>query len=38
MQIFDDGPDAFGLNPHDDELNFAFNKDVMMDIVRSLTS
>lgn len=37
-QIFDDGPEAFGLNPQDDDLNFAFSKDVMMDIVRSLTS
>ncbi|KKY31945.1 putative rna recognition domain-containing protein [Diaporthe ampelina] len=32
--VFDDGPEAFGLNPQDEDLNFAFNKDVMLDIVR----
>lgn len=34
-QIFDDGPEAFRLNPQDDDLNFAFTKDVMMDIGHS---
>lgn len=37
-QIFDDGVDAYGLNPKDKDLNFAFSKEVMMDILRCMTS
>ncbi|KAK7742501.1 hypothetical protein SLS63_000065 [Diaporthe eres] len=38
LNVFDDGTEAYGMNPHDDDLNFAFSKEVMLDIVQSLTS
>lgn len=38
IQIFDDGVDAYGLNPKDNDLNFAFSKEVMTDILQSMTS
>lgn len=36
-QVFDSGPDAYGENPKDDDLDFAFNKEVISDIMRSLS-
>lgn len=34
--VFDSGPDAYGLNPKNDDLNFAFSKEVLMDLYKTL--